>query len=79
MKKALGYFEQAVECDPIYARAYTQNPQAADFYAFLKSMDTYHRILNKDSTLVLSTDSDLFNLLKRSSAKPSTVPPSSSS
>jgi membrane protease subunit HflC len=50
----------------IYARAYTQNPQAADFYAFLKSMDTYHRIFNKEATIVLSTDSDLFRLLKRS-------------
>ena len=58
----------------IYARAYTQNPQAADFYAFLKSMDTYHRILNKESTLVLSTDSDLFRLLKRSA--PQTTAPS---
>jgi membrane protease subunit HflC len=50
----------------IYAKAYTQNPQAADFYAFLKSMDTYQRVLNKESTLVLSTDSELFRLLKRS-------------
>jgi hypothetical protein len=38
-------------------------------------METYRRVLTKESTLVLSTDSDLFNLLKRSSAKPSTIPP----
>jgi membrane protease subunit HflC len=54
----------------IYARAYTQNPQAAEFYGFLKSMETYRRVLNKDATLVLSTDSDLFGLLKRAGAKP---------
>ena len=59
----------------IYARAYTQNPQAAEFYSFLKSMETYRKILNKDTSLVLSTDSDLFNLLKRSTAKPSASPP----
>jgi len=53
----------------IYARAYTQNPQAAEFYAFLKTMETYHKIFTKDSTLVLSTDSDLFNLLKRTAPK----------
>ena len=54
----------------IYARAYTQNPQAAEFYGFLKSLETYRKVLNKDATLVLSTDSDLFSLIKRASAKP---------
>jgi len=49
----------------IYARAYTSSPQAAEFYAFLKSMETYRKIFARDSTLVLSTDSDLFHLLKR--------------
>ena len=60
----------------IYAKAYTQNPQAAEFYNFLKSMETYRKVLNKDATLVFSTDSDLFGLLKRASAKPQTLPPS---
>jgi membrane protease subunit HflC len=54
----------------IYAHAYTQNPQAAEFYAFLKSMETFRKVLTKDSTLVLSTDSDLFGLLKRAGTKP---------
>jgi membrane protease subunit HflC len=57
------------------AQAYTQNPQAAEFYNFLKSMDTYRKVLTKDTTLVFSTDSDLFGLLKRASAKPQTLPP----
>jgi membrane protease subunit HflC len=60
----------------IYAHAYTQNPQAAEFYNFLKSMETYRKVLNKDATLVFSTDSDLFGLLKRANAKPQTLPPS---
>ena len=60
----------------IYAQAYTQNPQAAEFYNFLKSMETYRKVLTKDTTLVLSTDSDLFGLLKRANAKPQTLPPS---
>jgi modulator of FtsH protease HflC len=54
----------------IYAHAYTQNPQAAEFYGFLKSMETYRKVLTKDATLVLSTDSDLFGLLKRAGTKP---------
>ena len=49
----------------LYAQAYTQSPQAAEFYQFLKSMETYRRVFAKDSSLVLSTDSDLFSLLKR--------------
>ena len=59
----------------IYAQAYTQNPQAAEFYNFLKSMETYRKVLMKDATLVFSTDSDLFGLLKRANAKPQTLPP----
>ena len=58
-----------------YAQAYTQNPQAAEFYNFLKSMETYRKVLTKDATLVFSTDSDLFGLLKRANAKPQTLPP----
>ena len=59
----------------IYAHAYTRNAQAAEFYNFLKSMDTYRKVLIRDSTLIFSTDSDLFGLLKRASAKPQTLPP----
>jgi membrane protease subunit HflC len=67
--------ESDAKATEIYARAYTQNPQAAEFYGFLKSMETYRRALAKDSTLILSTDSDLFSLLKRAAAKPTPVPP----
>lgn len=66
--------ESDAKATEIYARAYTQTPQAAEFYNFLKSMETYRKVLTKESTLVLSTDSDLFHLLKRSTAKPSTSP-----
>ncbi len=59
----------------IYARAYTQNPQASEFYTFLKTMETYRKIFTKDSTMVLSTDTDLFNLLKRSTPKGPTNTP----
>ena len=66
--------ESDAKATEIYARAYTQNPQASEFYAFLKSMDTYRKILTKESTLILSTDSDLFSLLKRAGAKPAPAP-----
>src|SRR6202030_3065340 len=61
--------EADAKATEIYARAYTQNPQAAEFYAFLKTLETYHKIFIKDSTLVLSTDSDIFALLKHAATK----------
>jgi membrane protease subunit HflC len=59
----------------IYARAYTQSPHAAEFYSFLKSMATYRRVLTKESTLVLSTDSDLLRYLRRSGGAIPVAPP----
>src|SRR5438309_3494253 len=61
--------EADAKATEIYARAYTQNPQAAEFYGFLKSMETYRKVLTKESTIILSTDSELFSLLKRATAK----------
>jgi membrane protease subunit HflC len=56
--------EADAKATEIYARAYTQNPQAAEIYAFLKTLETYRKIFTKDSTLVLSTDSGIFTMLK---------------
>ncbi|MBN2055284.1 protease modulator HflC [bacterium] len=44
----------------IYADAFGQDPA---FFAFLRSMDLYREILKSKSTLVLSTDSELFKYL----------------
>lgn len=49
----------------IYASAYNQTPASAEFYRFIKSMEVYQDVLNKDTTLVLSTGSDLFHFLKQ--------------
>ncbi len=48
----------------IYAKAYNQSPQSADFYEFTRTMQAYKSILADHATLVLSTDSDLFKFLK---------------
>ena len=47
----------------IYARAYNQSPQAIKFYAFLKSLESYKKVLNKETQLILSTDNELFHWL----------------
>ena len=49
----------------VYASAYTSSPAAADFYGFLKTLDTYKTTLGNDTTVVLTTDSDLFRLFKQ--------------
>jgi len=53
----------------IYASAYDQTPAARELYEFLKTMETYKSVIGDDSTLVLSTDSELFRFLKSSSGK----------
>jgi len=52
------------QASEISAKAYTSSPRAADFYAFTKTLDTYKTTLGRDATLILTTDSDLFRLLK---------------
>jgi membrane protease subunit HflC len=46
----------------IYADAYNRDPE---FYSFLKAMDSYPQAIDKDSWLILTTDSDFFRYLKR--------------
>jgi membrane protease subunit HflC len=48
----------------IYARAYNQSPEAVAFYEFTRTMQSYKSIISENTTLVLSTDSDLFKFLK---------------
>ena len=50
----------------IYARAYGQDP---GFYEFWKSMETLQSALDKDATLILSTDSELLRYLKDSKGR----------
>ena len=58
------------EASKIYARAYGQNPKAADLYEFIKTMEMYRETIGKQSTLVLSTDSEIYKFLKSSDATP---------
>jgi modulator of FtsH protease HflC len=62
------------QASQIYARAYGQNPQAAELYEFIKSMEMYRETIGKQSTLVLSTDSDLYKFLKNASPKTTNQP-----
>lgn len=48
----------------IYAKAYNQSPQAVSFYEFTRTMESYKSTIADNTTLVLTTDSDLFKFLK---------------
>ena len=45
----------------IYAKAFKADPK---FYKFIRTLEAYEKVVDKKSTLILSTDSDLFKLLK---------------
>jgi modulator of FtsH protease HflC len=48
----------------IYAGAYNQSPESVSFYEFTRTMQAYKTIIAANTTLVLSTNSDLFKFLK---------------
>lgn len=50
------------EATRIYAEAYGRDP---GFYAFVKSLETLEKAADQRSTLVLTTESDLFKYLKK--------------
>ena len=58
----------------IYAKAYNQSPEAVAFYEFTRTMQAYNSIIADNTTLVLSTDSDLFKFLKGMSPEGNGVP-----
>jgi membrane protease subunit HflC len=48
----------------IYAKAYNRSPEAVEFYEFSRTMQAYRAIIAENTTLVVSTGSDLFKFLK---------------
>jgi modulator of FtsH protease HflC len=62
----------------IYAKAYNQSPESVAFYEFTRTMQSYKSIIAENTTLVLSTDSDLFKFLKGMTPNSGAVPASPS-
>lgn len=52
------------EAASIYAAAYNQSAQSKNLYAFLKSMEAFEKTFDKNTSIILSTDSELFKYLK---------------
>ena len=58
--------EADAESTRIYAEAYGGTPERESFYEFVKTLEAYDKILDENTTVILSTDSELFKLLKGS-------------
>ncbi len=48
----------------IYANAYDRSSSSRQLYGFLKSMETFRKTFNKETHIIISTDSELFKYLK---------------
>lgn len=48
----------------IYAAAYNQSSVSVAFYEFTRTMQSYQAMMSQNTTIVLSTDSELFKFLK---------------
>ncbi|MFP6898678.1 MAG: protease modulator HflC [Roseibacillus sp.] len=57
--------EADAEATRIYAAAYNQSAESVEFYQFSRTMELYPEILGGKSTVILSTNSDLFKYLKK--------------
>ncbi len=51
----------------IYSAAYDRNPRSVAFHEFSRTIEAYETMVAKSTTLVLSTDSDLFKFFERMS------------
>ncbi|MBN1962615.1 MAG: protease modulator HflC [Deltaproteobacteria bacterium] len=54
--------EGDAEAAKIYSQAFSKDP---DFYQFWRTLESYHKILDEKSTLVLTEDSELFKYLRQ--------------
>lgn len=62
--------EADAKATSVYAAAYSQTAEARDLYAFIKTMDTYKKVISENDTLVLSSGSELFRFLSNASGNP---------
>jgi membrane protease subunit HflC len=47
----------------IYTSAYNQSKDAQELYTFVKTLETYKSMIDANTTLVLTTDSEIYGLL----------------
>lgn len=52
------------EATRIYASAYNRNPQSRALYEFTRTMEAFEKTLDEQTSIIISTDSDLYRFLK---------------
>jgi len=50
----------------IYASAYNKSPQSKNLYGFMKSMETLEKTFSEKTSVILSTNSEIYQYLKKS-------------
>lgn len=53
------------EATEIYAAAYNKNRQAVELYKFLRSMESFEKSLDENTSLILSTESEFYRYLRK--------------
>ncbi len=49
----------------IYNSAYNRNNRSRELYSFIRSMDAYQKTMDKETNIILSTESDFYRYLNR--------------
>jgi membrane protease subunit HflC len=57
------------EATTIYARAYNQSADSREFYRFIQTLETYEKTFTDQDVLILSTDSEYYKFLEKSSGR----------
>lgn len=53
------------EATDIYAAAYNKNRQSVDLYKFVRSMESFEKSMDENTSLILTSDSEFFKYLRR--------------
>lgn len=53
------------EATNIYAAAYNKNRQSIELYKFLRTMESFEKSMDENTSIVLSTDSEFFKYLRK--------------
>ncbi|MDX9777478.1 MAG: protease modulator HflC, partial [bacterium] len=52
------------EAASIYSNAYNRSPESREFYTFMKTMEAYQSVMDSNTSVILSTESDFYKYLK---------------
>ena len=63
------------EATQIYAKAFNGTPEAREFFTFLRTLDTYEKSFDKDTTVILTTDSPLLKYFRGEPVSPAPPKP----